>query len=320
MSRFRDSDEFGPTISAAAERLEISPTAIEKDYWVTQVLRALGSDFADDFVFKGGTSLSKGYGLLERFSDDLDILILPRGRGKGATDKLMKGIGGAAAAASEGELERHDGSETGVHRAYRVSYPAIYRPTEAVATNVLLEMGVRGGPNPHEWVPIGSLLGKVLEAAGTSLDQYDDLTSFDVAVLHPGRTLLEKLYVVHDLARQLGAKALDADKLRRNGRHFYDIYQLLGDERVLHLLADRVQVEQIMTSIEENSREEFGVTGDLRPAGGFATSPAFDRNSDVSRQMQRAYETIMPALYFGTDPLPTWDQIYTRVQERAQLL
>jgi hypothetical protein len=40
--RFRDSDEFGPTVDAAAERLGISPTAVEKDYWVTQVLRTLG--------------------------------------------------------------------------------------------------------------------------------------------------------------------------------------------------------------------------------------------------------------------------------------
>jgi predicted nucleotidyltransferase component of viral defense system len=54
-------------IDAAAEQLGISSTAIEKDYWVTQVLRALGRGFAEDFVFKGGTSLSKGYGTLERF-------------------------------------------------------------------------------------------------------------------------------------------------------------------------------------------------------------------------------------------------------------
>jgi hypothetical protein len=320
VSRFRDAGEFGPTIDAAAEQLGISSTAIEKDYWVTQVLRALGHDFAEDFVFKGGTSLSKGYGILKRFSDDLDILILRGARGKGATDRLMKSIGEAAAAAAEGLAERYGGSETGVHRTFRVSYPATYRPTDAVATSVLLEMGVRGGPNPHERVPIGSLLGNTLEAAGTDLGQYDDLQPFEVAVLHPGRTLLEKLYGIHDLARQLSANALEADKLRRNGRHFYDVYQLLGHVRVLELLADRAQAEQIMASIEETSQEEFNATGELRPEGGFAASPAFDRNSDISRQMQGAYEAIMPALYFGNEPLPTWDEICARVQEQRQLL
>jgi Nucleotidyl transferase AbiEii toxin, Type IV TA system len=318
--RFRDSDEFGPTVDAAAERLGISPTAVEKDYWVTQVLRTLEHEFAEDFVFKGGTSLSKGYGILERFSDDLDILILQGDRSKGATDRLMKSMGQAAAAMAQGQADRHGGSETGVHRAYRVSYPAAYRPTDVVATSVLLEMGVRGGPNPHGQVLIGSLLGNVLEAAGEDLGQYDDLRPFEVAVLHPGRTLLEKLYGIHGLARQLVANTFNADKLRRNGRHFYDVYRLLGHMRVLELLVDRVQVEQIMASIEEISQGEFNATGQQRPEGGFAASPAFDRSGDVSRQMRGAYEAVMPALYFGTEPLPTWDEICERVQEQRQLL
>jgi Nucleotidyl transferase AbiEii toxin, Type IV TA system len=318
--RFRDSDEFGPTVDAAAERLGISPTAVEKDYWVTQVLRTLEHEFAEDFVFKGGTSLSKGYGILERFSDDLDILILQGDRSKGATDRLMKSMGQAAAAIAQGQADGHGGAEKGVHRSYRISYPATYTPTDVVATSVLLEMGVRGGPNPHEQVPIGSLLGNVLEAAGANLGQYDDLWPFEVAVLHPGRTLLEKLYGIHALARQLVSNTLDVDKLRRNGRHFYDIYQLLGHVHVLELLADGTQVEEIMESIEETSKEEFNATGELRPEGGFAASPAFARSSDVSRQMQSAYEAIMPALYFGTEPLPTWDDICERVHEQRQLL
>ena len=77
MARFADLAEFGPTLDAAAERLSISPTAVEKDYWVSEVLRVLSRDFAGDFVFKGGTSLSKGYRLVERFSEDIDILALP---------------------------------------------------------------------------------------------------------------------------------------------------------------------------------------------------------------------------------------------------
>jgi len=317
---FRDLEEFGPTVAAAAEQLRISATAVEKDYWVTQVLRTLWQHFEDDFVFKGGTSLSKGYGILERFSDDIDILILPRDRGKGAIDKLMKAMGEAAASASVGEAEGYGESETGVHRAYRVSYLATYHPTEAIATSVLLEMGVRGGPNPNVRVEIGSLLGNALEAAGTDLNVHDDLSPFSLAVLHPGRTLLEKLYVIHGLAKQVMANAIDAGKLRRDGRHFYDVYKLLGDTRVLTLLADRDQVEQIMASIEEISQGAFKVAGELRPPDGFAASPAFDPTSDVSQQMRRAYEAIMPALHFGDDALPDWDDICARVHSQSSML
>jgi hypothetical protein len=98
VARFRDLREFGPTLDAAAERLGISPTAIEKDYWVSEVLRVLGHGFEGDFIFKGGTSLSKGYRVVERFSEDIDVLVVPGERGRGATDKLMKAMGEAAGA------------------------------------------------------------------------------------------------------------------------------------------------------------------------------------------------------------------------------
>ena len=97
MPRFRDLVEFGPTLDAAAERLGISPTAVEKDYWVSEVLRVLARDFGAAFIFKGGTSLSKGYRIVERFSEDIDVLLLPTRRGRGATDKLMKDMGEASA-------------------------------------------------------------------------------------------------------------------------------------------------------------------------------------------------------------------------------
>jgi hypothetical protein len=91
MTLFRDSEEFGPTLDAAAEHLGISATAVEKDYWVSEVLRVLARNFAGDFIFKGGTSLSKGYRIVERFSEDIDILVRPGGRG--TTNRLMKGHG-----------------------------------------------------------------------------------------------------------------------------------------------------------------------------------------------------------------------------------
>ena len=62
MARFADLGESAPTLDAAAERLGISPTAVEKDYWVSQVLRVLGRDFGGDFIFKGGTSFPRATG------------------------------------------------------------------------------------------------------------------------------------------------------------------------------------------------------------------------------------------------------------------
>ena len=123
MARFRDSTEFGPTLDAAAERLGISPTAVEKDYWVSEVLRVLAAEFGGDFVFKGGTSLSKGYRIVERFSEDVDVLVLPGERGRGATDTLMKNMGTSAAAGVVGTGEAVGDRETNRHRSYEVVDP-----------------------------------------------------------------------------------------------------------------------------------------------------------------------------------------------------
>ena len=98
MANYRDRPDFAATNDAAAERLGISAAIVEKDYWVTQALRILARDFAEDFIFKGGTSLSKGYRLVERFSEDIDVLVLPGDRSRGANDRLMKEMGEAAAA------------------------------------------------------------------------------------------------------------------------------------------------------------------------------------------------------------------------------
>src|SRR5208283_3674731 len=107
-------------------------------------------------------------------------------------------------------------------------------------------------------------------AAGTDLSEFVDLEPFEVAVLHPGRTLLEKLVLIHDLAQQLAA-APDTLIDRRSGRHFYDVYQLLGDHRVLDLLSDRSQTEEVLSSIEEINRAFYGNADDIevRPAEGF---------------------------------------------------
>jgi hypothetical protein len=318
---FRDSNDFGPTLDAAAEQLGISATAIEKDYWVSQILSVLAQSFEGDFIFKGGTSLSKGYRVVERFSEDIDVLVLPGERGRGATDKLMKEMSATAASGIEGEASPVGGSETGRHRCYEMSYPATREPTAVVRTSVLLEMGVRGGPHPHERVPITCLLGDALNAAGTDLSEFPDLEPFEVVVLHPGRTLFEKLDHVHSVAQALDHDAsLVPDP--RIGRHFYDVFQLLGDRRVLHLLADHDQVEAILASIGEIARAHFDASDEnaVRPDGGFAASPAFDLDSGVSLRLRAAYDTTMPELYFGTDPLPTWGAICTRVAELRDLL
>jgi hypothetical protein len=121
--------------------------------------------------------------------------------------------------------------------------------------------------------------------------------------------------------RLAGGPELAAD--HRTGRHFYDIHQLLGDSRVIDFLGKRDEVGQVIEEVAEITQAHFTKTDqptEVRPKDGFAGSPAFDLNSNVSERLRTAYEETMPQLYFGTDPLPSWEAIAGRVIQHRNLL
>ena len=312
MSNYRDRSDFAATIDVAAERLGISAAIMEKDYWVTQALRILARDFADDFIFKGGTSLSKSYHLIQRFSEDIDILIIPRATA-GATHALMRRMASAVQAVLGGQAEVVS-SETGVHRSVRIHYPAV-RVGSGIQPDILLEPGIRGGLEPSELLPIDCLLGEALQAAGVNIDDFEDLQPFDVKVLQPGRTLMEKLGLVHS---KLGA-GLSAQQASRHVRHYYDIYMLLGDEHALALLRNRDEFSRILESMREVNDKWFG-GAELRPKAGWASSPAFDSSRPGYQHLVEAYDSVMADLYLGSDRPPSLDEICSRVAELADLL
>lgn len=326
MSLFRGRDDFQETIEAAGRALGIDAAIVEKDYWVSEVLRVLTRDFPGDFIFKGGTSLSKCYGLIKRFSEDVDILILPGDRGVGATDRLMKDMAEASGKALGAEPERLDGT-TGRNRTVRLTYPTT-RIVDGISPGVLLEMGIRGGEHPWEMMPAGCLLADVLKDSGQDISDYEDLQPVDVPVLQAGRTLLEKLAVLHT---RLSSDAT-ADNCAKYGRHYLDIYQLLADARVLSMLDNRDEVELVIASVQRITNEFFRPRQDtitkedssaelpdveIRPEGGWASSPAFDASNS---RLATGYVVSMRRLYLGNDDPPQFAEICARVRAVAHLL
>ncbi|MCA1844409.1 MAG: nucleotidyl transferase AbiEii/AbiGii toxin family protein, partial [Actinobacteria bacterium] len=83
----------------AAKQFGVSEQFVEKDYYVTEILRVIADRLGDKAMFKGGTSLSKGWGLISRFSEDIDLFVNPDGfeprPGKNKMDKMLKELAGA---------------------------------------------------------------------------------------------------------------------------------------------------------------------------------------------------------------------------------
>ncbi|MBU9763538.1 nucleotidyl transferase AbiEii/AbiGii toxin family protein [Mycobacterium sp. TNTM28] len=246
--RAEDPEVFTATIAAAAERLGVQPLAVEKDYWICEVLRTVMASHAEEVVFKGGTSLEK-LRIIERFSEDLDLLVVGEYSSKRTAKKALKTMLETAASTTGGQCTgRESGGDLGtLHSHAHLELPLGYSNSAvglADPTSVLIELGQSGGPRPAVSATVESLLSRVLQ--GLIDGDWEDLTPFEVTVLHPGRTLIEKLFRVNNFVVDPDRRAT-VQGLPRIGRQFYDIWALLGQDMVLTLLADTDTVSDILS-------------------------------------------------------------------------
>jgi hypothetical protein len=322
-SHWRDAEpaQFAATVLAAAEQLGVLPLAVEKDYWACEALRAITTNHPDEVVFKGGTSLEK-LRIIRRFSEDLDVLVVGDYESNRATERALKSMVEVAARATNGATSggRSGGKPGSFHRSAYLSPPLTNpgRPGAlADATAILVELGQSGGPNPHRDRLVTSLLSRQLDAVGFEVSAWSDLAGFEVAVLHPGRTLIEKLLRINNFALDSAAQA-GVHGWPRIGRQFYDVWALLGTREVLDFLANETLVSEVLTSCYEIS---LAFNPDLPvPQGGFAATPAFEPGSPLSDRLRTEHETAMDGLYYGTEDPPSFDDVLARVHEHQALL
>lgn len=319
--RASNPDGFADVVVTAAQQLGVRPLAVEKDYWACEALRAITVAHPGEVVFKGGTSLEK-LRIIRRFSEDLDLLVIGGHGSNRAAERALKSMIAAAADATGGQASGgHSGGRPGsFHRSAYLAPPLAYSAEPSAiadAGTILVELGQSGGPNPHRARQVTSLLSRQLADAGFDTSAWGDLTSFDVAVLHPGRTLIEKLLRVNNFASDPTAQD-GVHGWPRIGRQFYDLWALLGNEEVLEFLTDKLTVTDVLTSCFEISQ---AFTPDLPvPDGGFAASPAFDAAGPLAVRLRAEHDIAMEGLYYGTDKPPTFDEALERVHAHSALL
>ena len=315
MTRLLGSEDLAGLVDAASRALGIPQADIEKDIWVVEVLRSVFQPIAGArVVFKGGTSLSKAYGIIERFSEDVDLLIVADdGVGRGTLDRILKDLPRRAATALGITGIREGGSETGVHRSERLAYPAVHPDLGRVKPGVLLEMGVRGGPEPAETRMIRSYAADwALSTSAATLDDFEEFAPVALVALRPERTLIEKLGIVHHLASTFPDSAA---RIPAAGRHVYDIFRLLGDDDVLAaLLKDGIAATMAADADRRSATNEWPFTP--RPSRGFATSPAF--SDGPAADVLAAALSEATTLVWGA--VPTYQEVVGRVRSAADVL
>jgi hypothetical protein len=323
MSLYRDRSDFAATLEAAAARRGIDADIVEKDYWVTQVLRALTDAFADDFVFKGGTSLSKAYGCIDRFSEDVDILVLRKSRSTRETNDLLKEMAHHCTRALPLTIDQGRTFSGKLNRTEHLTYERqVAGGAGVLDPDVVLEMGCRGADYPeHLQRTISPMLSQALAGSGVDSEEFDDLAVFPVPVLHAGRTLVEKILMLHTKVTT-GAwnRAGRHNEPTRIGRHYHDVHQLLAMTEVRDFLADRTEFLATVSDHERVNADFFKIDVPRRPDSGYANSDAFRPDYDGNEELGRYYQRAMDELRLVDDPAPSWDQVMGDIQAAADLL
>ena len=217
------------------EKLTVNPKAAEKDWWVCHVIRAVFSlDCAEALTFKGGTSLSKAWGITERFSEDVDISI----------DKSFFGLSGDTRSARDrirklsrkyihdtvrdelaGVLYTYVGDLFDIEYKTRddsdadptvllVPYRSVLPEDPYIKEVVKVEFSCRNLREPRE--------PRTIIPYAAELSPMIDFPQTVVPTVTPVRTYLEKVFLLHENLLK------DHPRYKRMSRHLYDLFRLDG--------------------------------------------------------------------------------------------
>ena len=245
---------------------------VEKDWWVTSVLRAIFSlPYADSISFKGGTNLSKCWGLIQRMSEDIDIGISREFLGFGGelsknqiSDKLRRAscsfVRNVMRHDVENALVTHGISSEAITVTVKetkvstvdpeiiyVAYQSLYDGTGYVLPQVKIEVSGRSMAEPVSKIAVRSYISENLPKLTFQENPVE------VNAVIPQRTFLEKLFLLHEEF----AKPYSEIRVERMSRHLYDVYNIMQTKIAEEALAD----DSLYDSVVEHRRKFIGLKG-----------------------------------------------------------
>lgn len=328
-----DSETRAGLFTTTAQRLGTTPQNAEKDFWVCWTLDALfnGRNGGPRLLFKGGTSLSKGFGLIQRFSEDVDVTVFRDDLGQAhSIDELAAMSGKKRQAALEaikaacehyinGELLEQltaiaaettarnglpDGglaiaSNPDDPQSLLIRYPTATSDDRYIDKIVKIESGAKSALDPNSIQPIVPYASDDLPGI--------DLTVPNVIIVDAERTFWDKIVILHGLRRWFAIRGELRGGGHRVSRHYYDLFRLMHSEAGQAALSDTV----LGADCVEHARMFFN-----RPAFDLASArpPTFvlTPEGDMYHDLRRDY-SAMATMIFG-DP-PAFDAIIETVAD-----
>lgn len=298
----------------------ISRSFVEKDYWLTSVLHALSqSPHRAMTVFKGGTSLSKAWNLIERFSEDVDIALIAEGLTGNQVKTRMDGI---SKAITWGVPEVYDEGITSKGSKFRRTthqYNPIFSLPEGTQVNsyLVFEFNTFANPYPFEERQITSFIGEFLLGQGRQdlLAEYG-LEPFSLQVLSPKRTIAEKTLALARASYISDIHADPVETLRTRVRHLYDIFFLLQDADIASFVASEAFFQTLSSVKEDDSNHhEFQGAWAKQPV---TTAMIYQDKPELWEQLKGTYQGSFKTMVYGA--LPPLNMVRMTFQKFAERL
>lgn len=314
-------DERAALIELGASEMGLSEAIIEKDLWVCYLLNYLfhRSEFAGSIIFKGGTSLSKAYRIIERFSEDIDLILDWRLIGYGidepwearsnskqdkfklqAVERTNAYLAGVFAPSLKAGLSEELGSEADVRmgggeETVLFAYPRLFS-SEATLDVVKLEIGPLAAWSPSAPATISPYLSEPYPQL------FSDPTTTAITAV-PERSSWEKATILHQEANRPDSKGMP----RRYARHYYDMYRLGHSEVAERAIAQPGLLAHVVAFKEKFYRTPWAKLAEAKP-GTLRLSPQKARLSEL----QADYDAMRPMI-FGE--VPAFDDVVAYMAE-----
>lgn len=297
---------FANALRATSQELGIALEFVEKDYWICQILQRLSRHSQKArIVWKGGTSLSKAYGLIKRFSSDVDFAVLLDGLSQNQQKKLVAKIGKDTTV----DLTELDMPEATVkNNRFRKTYHAYKslvnrrnKDLNFLGNHVIVEINTYGNPYPYVKRSIKPFITEMMERHGLNvMIEEQDMSPFNLNVLDKRRTLCEKVVSLIRFSFENDAVAGLASKIR----HFYDLYYLMQDKECMEYLYSDFSKDLI--NLIAHDKTEFD-RPPLWRTSDTIMSPLFVDFNSIWNKVSSVYQTEVGALAY--EPIPASGEI-----------
>lgn len=301
MKLHNDREQFSNAIQVTSQELGMALEFVEKDYWICQILQKLSRHPQNErIVWKGGTSLSKAYGLIKRFSSDVDFAVLLEGLSQNQQKKLVAKIGRDTTADME-ELDVPDGTikNNRFRKTYHGYTSVLGRKKEALnflGNHVIVEINTYGNPYPYLRRAIKPFITEMMQRRGlNSMIEELDMMPFELNVLDKRRTLCEKIVSLIRFSFEDDELAGVASKIR----HFYDLYYLMQDDECIEYLNSSFSEDLIQ--LIAHDKAEFDRPTKWRTSD-ILTSPLFVDFDSLWKRISGVYTSEVGALSYGVIP------------------